>query len=128
MAGFAFGPVRRGRRPSLTPMIDVVFLLLVFFMLAAHFAGDRRITLIPPSDAEGTYEGAPRIVTVTPNGLRLNGAPVAADALAEALRPLLPGPDALVVVQSTPEASLQDVVTALDLLAAEGLGRPVFAE
>ncbi|MEO0362761.1 MAG: biopolymer transporter ExbD, partial [Pseudomonadota bacterium] len=25
------------RRPSLTPMIDVVFLLLVFFMLAARF-------------------------------------------------------------------------------------------
>jgi biopolymer transport protein ExbD len=29
--GFRLGAPRRTRRPSLTPMIDVVFLLLIFF-------------------------------------------------------------------------------------------------
>ncbi|GMG85654.1 hypothetical protein LNKW23_48790 [Paralimibaculum aggregatum] len=128
MQPFAFGTPRRARRPSLTPMIDVVFLLLVFFMLAAHFSGDRRIALLPPSPEEGVYAGAPRIVTVAPDGLKLNGAPVALEDLAAALRPLLPAPDALVVVQSTPEARLQQLVVVLDHLAAERLGRPVIAE
>ena len=34
---FTFEEPHKVRRPSLTPMIDVVFLLLVFFMLAARF-------------------------------------------------------------------------------------------
>lgn len=34
---FDFAPAPARKRPSLTPMIDVVFLLLVFFMLTAHF-------------------------------------------------------------------------------------------
>lgn len=37
--GFRLGAPRRTRRPSLTPMIDAVFLLLVFFMLASRFGG-----------------------------------------------------------------------------------------
>ena len=39
---FHFAPARRSRKPSLTPMIDVVFLLLVFFMLAARFGRQAR--------------------------------------------------------------------------------------
>lgn len=34
------GSTRARRRPSLTPMIDVVFLLRVFFTLAARFSVD----------------------------------------------------------------------------------------
>ncbi|MEM8656825.1 MAG: biopolymer transporter ExbD, partial [Pseudomonadota bacterium] len=40
MSPFDLGPPPPSRRPSLTPMIDVVFLLLVFFMLAARFGQD----------------------------------------------------------------------------------------
>ncbi|NDG47206.1 MAG: biopolymer transporter ExbD, partial [Flavobacteriia bacterium] len=34
------------RRPSLTPIIDVVFLLLVFFMLASTFTVDKKVNLL----------------------------------------------------------------------------------
>ena len=37
--------VIRRRRPSLTPMIDVVFLLLIFFMLVARFGVDKVIDI-----------------------------------------------------------------------------------
>ncbi len=37
------GPTRLSRRISLTPLIDVVFLLLIFFMLASTFAQFRKI-------------------------------------------------------------------------------------
>ncbi|MEO1612916.1 MAG: biopolymer transporter ExbD, partial [Pseudomonadota bacterium] len=48
-----FAPeITKRRRPSLTPMIDVVFLLLVFFMLAAVGGGPLRLR------ADGGMEGA----------------------------------------------------------------------
>ena len=42
------------RRPSLTPMIDVVFLLLVFFMLASRFGMDAVLNLPWPARAAAT--------------------------------------------------------------------------
>ncbi len=128
MPALEFGTLRKSRRPSLTPLIDVVFLLLVFFMLAARFAADRALPLLPPSGAEAGYEGVPRIVTVAKSGLALNGAPVTLSGLAAALAPLMPAPDAIVVVQSAPDATLQDLVLVLDTLRAEGLGTVAIAE
>ena len=43
---FAFASHRPRRKPSLTPMIDVVFLLLVFFMLASRFGQDNILPLV----------------------------------------------------------------------------------
>ncbi|MEL6216946.1 MAG: biopolymer transporter ExbD [Pseudomonadota bacterium] len=128
MAEFAFGPERRARRPSLTPMVDVVFLLLVFFMLAARTSADRTLPLIPPSDAEGVYAGAPRIVTVSVTGLMLNGAAVTLDGLPAALVPLMPARNSIVVLQADDTASLQEVVLVLDRLAEGGIGSVVLAE
>ncbi|MEM9146000.1 MAG: biopolymer transporter ExbD [Pseudomonadota bacterium] len=128
MADFAFGEARRGRRPSLTPMVDVVFLLLVFFMLAASTSAERTLPLIPPSPTEGVYEGAPRIITVTAGGLALNGAPVTLDALPLELAPLMPGPEAVVVVQPDTSASVQQAVVVLDRLSEAGIANIVLAE
>ena len=56
---------RPRRRPSLTPMIDVVFLLLVFFMLASRFGVETVISL-PLASGGGSYSGPPRIVAPGP--------------------------------------------------------------
>lgn len=128
MAEFAFGIKRRARSPSLTPMVDVVFLLLVFFMLAASAGADRTLQLIPPTESEGVYEGAPRIVTVSDSGLLLNGSPVTLDALPATLAPLMPAADSIVVLQADDSASLQEVVLVLDRLAEGGIGSIVLAE
>ena len=128
MSGFSFGkPVRR-RRPSLTPMIDVVFLLLVFFMLAARFGVEQAIPLSPALAGGGTYEGPPRLVTVAPDTVLLNGARVEVTALGEALRPLMTDEDALVVLRPQGGAELQRVVAVLDALEAAGIRRVVLAE
>ena len=120
---------RPHRRPSLTPMVDVVFLLLVFFMLAARFGVDRVIPLAPPAETRGgTYEGAPRLVSVTPDAILLNGRPVAAEALAGALGPLMPGPGAAVVVRARDGAALHRLVGVLDGLRAAGFTNLVLAE
>ena len=41
--------------PSLTPLIDIVFLLLVFFMLTAHFVKDEVLDISLP-DAESAQK------------------------------------------------------------------------
>lgn len=46
-------PTRR-RRISLTPLIDVVFILLLFFMLSSNFMQWRRIDLPIPTQGEAT--------------------------------------------------------------------------
>ena len=127
--GFDFGTERQHhRRPSLTPMVDVVFLLLVFFMLAARFGLDRAIPLTPPGPSVGAYQGAPRLVTVTPDAVLLNGVAVPEGELAAALAPLMPDPEATVILRSAETARLQRLVAVLDRLGAAGYTNLVLAE
>lgn len=122
-----FGPDRPRRRPNLTPMIDVVFLLLVFFMLVSRFGVDRVLPL-SMAGGGGGWSGPPRLVEVVPGGLALNGAPVEADALADALVPLMPGPDAPVVLRARDGAPLQALVAVMETLGAAGFSRLVLVE
>jgi len=50
------GPVRKPTRISLTPLIDVVFILLLFFMLSSSFMQWRQLDLPIPSAAERESE------------------------------------------------------------------------
>lgn len=123
---FVFSAPRRRRRPSLTPMIDVVFLLLVFFLLAARFAAEGAIP-IAAAGAGAPWEGPPRLVDVRPDGLALNGVPLAPEALlAELSRLARPG-DA-VILRGRQGATLQHLVAAIELLRDAGHARLVLAE
>lgn len=53
-AGFDLGPRRHPRRMSLTPMIDVMFLLLIFFMPASPFGTDAVLPIIAEAEGAGT--------------------------------------------------------------------------
>ncbi len=116
---FTFGPPRAARRPSLTPMIDVVFLLLVFFMLAARFGPQTGIEL-SAGTASAAYSGPPRLVDLSETGLRLNGAPVARQDLANALSPLMQDRDDTIVVRPDPAVTTQQLVALLDTLKTAG--------
>ena len=68
------------RRPSLTPVIDVVFLLLVFFMLASTFTADKKINLLSETIyGMSRYDEHPRLIEIKNNKLLING--VEADVL-----------------------------------------------
>ena len=47
------GRRRSGQMPNLTPLIDIVFLLLVFFMLTSHFVQDQAIEIDLPVAESG---------------------------------------------------------------------------
>lgn len=123
----AFGTPRPKKRHSLAPMIDVVFLLLVFFMLASQFGRDRMVPLVMPGGGQ-PYEGPPRLIRVEADGLLLNGMPLAAEALDTRLRPLVGSQADPVLLQPGGAASLQHVMDAAALLTAAGYTSLVVVE
>ncbi len=116
---------RRSRRPSLTPMIDVVFLLLVFFMLASRFGADAVVPL-PLASSGGEYSGPPRLVDVTPDGMRLNGIE-SRDIVAE-LTPLMQTPSDAIILRARDGAKVQRIVTVSQSLVDAGFTSIVFLE
>jgi biopolymer transport protein ExbD len=115
---------RPRRRPliGLTPLIDVVFILLVFFMLASSYLDWRAITLTTPAEAAqgGSIEGA-LLVEVRPEGLRFAGESMPLEAVvARVGRRLAQAPETAVLVKPAPGVSLQQTVSVLDRLTAAG--------
>ena len=112
----------RRRRPSLTPMIDVVFLLLIFFMLVARFGVDKVIDINLPSalGQSSQYEGVPRLVEIkSGNIVSLNGTQISLDKLSSKLSQLMPSPNALIIVRSSAQANTQDLLDVLLYLKSE---------
>lgn len=94
-------------------MIDVVFLLLVFFMLASRFGGDGAAQMLGAGQGGGGWSGPPRLIEAYPGGdIRVNGLP--APDLGAALAPLVgPGSEGrLVVLRAGGAATVQDLTDA----------------
>ena len=116
-------------RPSqgigLAPLIDVVFILLLFFMLATNFDHRRSIDVVSRGAAasgDGTSQTALRL-HLEQGGMRLNGRRVAEAELPAAIEQLRrSGPaGAELLVTSDDVVPLQSVVVALDRLREAGV-------
>ena len=111
--------VRRRRAASITSLIDVIFLLLLFFMLASTFSRQAEIELI--SGREGAAAPARDDITVMrlliePDALRLDGERVALDHLAMSVSARAGDPHAILAVdpaEAVTTQRLMDVVLAL---------------
>lgn len=113
-------PARPSRRPSLTPMIDVVFLLLVFFMLASRFGQDAEINLPLSGMSDRPYQGPPRLVDVAPAGLFLNGVSTDMAALLPELGRMMLSHDDAIILRARDGADLQRLVAVMQSLAEAG--------
>lgn len=124
-----FGGRRRHRaRISLTPLIDVVFILLVFFMLASSFLDERALKIDAPAAAVGgsSMAGA-LLVELRGDGLRLAGQRLTADQLASRLAEhAARNPEQRVLIKPAPGVSLQGAVALLDRITAAGLTQVSF--
>lgn len=122
---FRFATPHTSRRPSLTPMIDVVFLLLVFFMLAARFGQEGALTLTLGGGG-GTWQGPPRLVEVAPDGVTLNG--LAVTDLAQALDQLTKARTDAVVLRAGNGADVQRLVDVMTSLRDQGFRQLIVVE
>ncbi len=113
----------RRRNPiSLTPLIDVVFILLVFFMLASSFLDWRAVQLEAPAEAggAGSMEGA-MLVEIRPDGLRIAGEAVTERDLRDRIGARVrEEADTRVLVMPAPGVSMQDTVNVVEDLADVG--------
>ena len=106
---------------NLTPMIDVVFLLIIFFMVATKFAEiERDLRVNPPSSEHAQpITGTPKelIINVTQVGRYIvNGVEYPPDDLEKLLaRASEENPDQAVVVRGDRNVILQNPVNVLSL-------------
>lgn len=117
---FSFAQAQPRRRPSLTPMIDVVFLLLVFFMLAARFGQEGALDLAIASGSGTEWQGPPRLVQITGEGVLLNGQPIAPEALEQSLSGLTETEADPILIRADEGVGLQRLLDVMSGLEAEG--------
>lgn len=107
----------RRRRLSLTSLIDVIFLLLLFFMLSSTFTRFAEVELTAAAAGAGTTAEPPVFVQLRPDAITLNGDRVTLDALGPALATEGEGgAERPVLVSMSPEVTAQRLTDLLVVL------------
>ena len=119
-------PTRRRNLISLTPLIDVVFILLLFFLLASHFRRWQALRVDAAETAQTQPEEAPPpalLIRLRADGQAdLDGEIMGPETLGQRLRDALrERPTLRVSIQPDPEVELQVLVALMDLVAASGV-------
>lgn len=112
---------------SLAPMIDVVFLLLIFFMVATTFVErEKEMGIDLPtaqSGEEASFEAEEIVINLLKEGrIKLNGEEVSADRLDQLLaNAAAVNPETPVTIRGDREVVLQRVVSVMDSCRIAGL-------
>ena len=119
---------------NITSLIDVVFLLLIFFMVSATFERQALLRVELPKAATSERESLPERVelVVTESGDYFIGDQMLTDEARSTLRLALSQafesrPDAVLVIRADARADHGLVVRAMDAAAAEGISRLTIA-
>ncbi|NOY63320.1 MAG: biopolymer transporter ExbD [Gammaproteobacteria bacterium] len=108
---------------DIAPLIDIVFLLLVFFMLTSTFMVPEAIELELPESGSATVTETESItVSLNQAGeLALNGERIALDSLRLAIEPLLKqAADSAVILKSDAHTEVQQLLKVMDEIRAAG--------
>lgn len=129
MTAIAFRP-RKSRKEttlSVTPLIDVLFLLIIFFMMTGTFKRVGELELQLPSSSSSQASGSPEeqteieIVVMENGDVQLGGVPVSVDALPGALKELhTETPDQRVLLKAEDAVPHGTIVRILDAVRNSG--------
>lgn len=115
---------RSSHVPNLTPLIDIVFLLLIFFMLTSHFVREETINIeLPNADTAEKLDNKKTLeVVVRDDGVYLyENTEMSAEELESVLRQqLLMQKDKVVRIKGDRAANLGSTVELIDLSRKAG--------
>ena len=121
-------PKKRSVIISVTPLIDVLFLLLIFFMISTTFLSTPAIKLeLPKAKHADAVRQKPLVVHIDPSGnVFLNDEPVDVSLLAAALgMKLQESTEKAVVLKADSRVSHGTVVEVMDIVKSAGAKRLV---
>lgn len=108
---------------NVTPMIDVLLVLLVVFMISIQFRSLLPLTVPPPADQSTPGPSAPQLVLELKDdgSYAINGTLTALETLSKRLRELTEGGKRnLIFVRAAPRRPYRDVIRAVDLARGAG--------
>ncbi|MDI5936602.1 biopolymer transporter ExbD [Halomonas sp. M4R5S39] len=107
---------------NLTPMLDVVFIMLIFFIVTTSFIKESGVEIQrPESSAASPRPDAQLMVAITPEGaVWVEGRPVDAHRVGEEVAALVSG-DGGVVIQADREATTGLLIEVMDRIRQAGV-------
>jgi biopolymer transport protein ExbD len=112
---------------NITPMLDIVFIMLIFFIVTTSFVKEKGLEVSRPSNAppkEVKKNKGPIVVKIDANGnISMQGRIMERKAVEANLeREKAEKPDSPLIIAAHPDAETDALVTILDAAEAVGVG------
>ncbi|MBS0617888.1 MAG: biopolymer transporter ExbD [Spirochaetes bacterium] len=111
---------------NVTPLVDITLVLLIIFMVTAHFVNDAALKIqLPKAAAAETVQDTPLTLSVAKDGkMQIAGQELDRAALVARLaRAVAANPGVRVVVAADESLVYRDIVVLLDAVKAAGVAR-----
>ena len=114
--------LNRNSGPDLTPLIDMVFLLLIFFLLTSYLARPSIPVALPEAEKAEPSKAQEVCITIEKGGsLLLNGDIVLADELLISLNRIYTINESIeIIIQSDKEAFFGRIIEVMDISKRAG--------
>lgn len=116
---------RRTAEPDVTPLIDVLFMLIIFFVLASSFVRGRLTVELPRGEGGGSPDGALMLTLQSDGTLLWGGERISSGDLASRLASLTSSDELLIAADRA--ANYGGVAELLDTVRRAGIERASLA-
>ena len=110
---------------NVAPLIDVVFLLLIFFMLTSEFTDFKTIDMISPNQSSASIENKnlPIIINLSEEGLiEIDKAEVKLENLSEIIQmKLINSKNKKIVISTLNETKINNLIIVVDMIRSLGI-------
>ena len=116
--------VEEAEEPNITPMLDVVFILLIFFIVTANFIKDPGLEINrPDSETAEITENAAILIAIGPAGeIYLDGRRIdVRQVKANVIRLMAENPQGAVVMQADEKATAEKIIAVMDEVREAGV-------
>ena len=116
--------VEEAEEPNITPMLDVVFILLIFFIVTANFIKDPGLEINrPDSETAEITENAAILIAIGPAGeIYMDGRRIdVRQVKANVITLMAENPQGAVVMQADEKATAEKIIAVMDEVREAGV-------